>query len=83
MSDYYMGVLIGATLVGIGMGLFPLIIGLMFKRNGLAIGGFIASVIGGFILGLIAALPISLGFTIYLAKQIRDERKVKIEGYDF
>jgi hypothetical protein len=82
-SSFFMGVLFGALLMGVGMGLFPLVIGLIFKRTSLAIGGFVACVIAGFVLGIIAALPTALGFTAYIAVKARDERKAKIEAYDF
>ena len=56
-AAYLIGSIIGALLVGFVFGLVPLICGLIKKRVGLAIGGFAACLVGGFILGLILALP--------------------------
>jgi hypothetical protein len=63
MSEYMVGVFVGAFLIGASMGLFPLILGLIFERKQLAFGGFAACIVAGFILGIIAAFPTALAFS--------------------
>lgn len=65
-SVYLIASLIGAAVVGFVFGLVPLICGLIKKRVGLAIGGFAACLVGGFILGLILALPMCVLFTVLI-----------------
>lgn len=65
-SVYWIASIIGALAVGFVFGLVPLICGLVKKRVGLAIGGFAACLVGGFILGLILALPMCALFTVLI-----------------
>lgn len=65
-SVYLVASIIGALAVGFAFGLVPLICGLVKKRVGLAIGGFAACLVGGFILGLILALPMCVLFTVLI-----------------
>ncbi len=65
-SVYWIASIIGALVVGFVFGLVPLICGLVKKRVGLAIGGFAACLVGGFILGLILALPMCALFTVLI-----------------
>jgi len=51
------------VLLGIFFGTFPLIAGLKMKNRNYAFYGFISSVIGGAILGVILSYPISIIFT--------------------
>ncbi|GAB5491039.1 MAG: hypothetical protein Phog2KO_12540 [Phototrophicaceae bacterium] len=75
--------MIGGSIAGGVVGLFPLSVGIIlnYKQNGIV--AFICSIIAGAILGLIAAVPVSLGFTIYIAKIVKKERKSKTEAYQF
>lgn len=59
------------TTIGIGLavgaicGLVPLVYGLVRGRTGLAIGGFVACLVGGVALGLLLAVPLA-GLFAYL-----------------
>ena len=64
--------------MGTAMGLFPLIVGWMLDYRKIGMIGFGCSIVAGMILGLIAAFPVTLGFTIYIAKQVKSERKSKV-----
>lgn len=75
--------IIAGGIAGLVCGLFPLIIGLIMKQNKLAIWGIIACFVAGMILGLIAAIPTALGFSVAIALKGRDARKAKIDQYDF
>jgi hypothetical protein len=61
------GMIVGAVTVGILYGLVPLLFGLKRQRVGLAWAGFAASTAGGFILGLIGAVPMAAIFTGWIA----------------
>jgi hypothetical protein len=52
------------TLLGVLFGLFPLIVGFKNANRKYAIIGFIASVVGGFLLSIILSFPLALIFTI-------------------
>ncbi len=61
------GMLVGAILIGIVCGLIPLITGIVRKHFVLGIVGLLSCTIGGFILGIILALPIAVIFTVIIA----------------
>lgn len=65
-SSYMIGVLLGALTMGGLWGLMPLLIGK--SRNNLVLGiiGFICSVIGGLLLGIILAAPVAIVFTVII-----------------
>jgi hypothetical protein len=52
-----------ALIAGIVCGLVPLIYGLRRGQTGLAVGGFVACLVGGFVLGLFLAVPLAALFT--------------------
>lgn len=56
----------GALMMGALLGLIPGIIGYKKDKQRLAIGGFIACVIGSFIMGLFLSVPICIIFTIII-----------------
>lgn len=66
-NAYTIGLLIGSLLVGTVCGLAPLITGLIKKRAGLGIVGFISCLVGSFILGIILGLPVAVIFTLIIA----------------
>ena len=55
---------IANTLLGLLFGLFPLVVGLKTGNRKYAFLGLIGSIIGGFILSVVLAVPIALVFTI-------------------
>jgi hypothetical protein len=61
------GMIVGAIAVGIICGLVPLIFGLKKQRVALAWAGFAASAAGGFILGLLGAIPMAAIFSGWIA----------------
>lgn len=82
-ENFLLFAIIVGGVAGLVVGLFPLIVGLIMNQNRLAVTGIFACGIAGMILGLIAAIPTSLGFTIAIALKARDSRKSKVETYDF
>jgi hypothetical protein len=55
---------IANTILGVLFGLFPLVVGLRTGNRKYAFVGFIGSLVGGFLLSVILAVPIALIFTI-------------------
>ena len=64
LSPFQAGVLLGAGL-GFILGLIPLILGIVKKKTKIGVLGFIGSIIGNAILGLLLSIPI-VGICIYL-----------------
>lgn len=64
-SEFFTSVIVAALWIGIISGCIPLIYGLSRGQLGLAIGGFFACVVSGFIGGAIMAFPIA-GVFFYL-----------------
>lgn len=62
----YPAVILGALIAGALLGLIPGIIGYKKEKQGLAIGGFIACVVGSFLLGLYLSVPICIIFTVII-----------------
>ena len=65
-TAHLIGILLGALFVGALCGLLPLFVGLKRQKTGLAVAGLISCVIGGFILGIILALPVAIVFTVII-----------------
>lgn len=63
-AAYYIGVVVGALAVGAILGIAPLIVGLKKDKKGLAIGGFVACIVAGFVAGILLALPVCIGFVV-------------------
>ncbi len=76
------GVLFGALLIGGLLGLAPLILGVLKHKLGLGIGGFIACVAGGFILGILLAAPVCALFIWLIVRQSDSdvEKAVDVDG---
>lgn len=55
---------IANTILGVLFGLFPLVVGLKTGNRKYALIGFIGSLVGGFLLSVILAVPIALIFTV-------------------
>ncbi len=64
LSPFQAGLLLGAGL-GFVLGLIPLILGIIKKKTKIGILGFVGSIIGNTILGLLLSGPI-VGVCIYL-----------------
>lgn len=62
----YSAVIFGALTMGAILGLIPGIIGYKKGKQGLAIGGFIACIIGSFLLGLFLSVPMCVIFTVII-----------------
>ena len=67
--------IIGAILAGVVCGLVPLITGLVRGEKGLAWGGFAACIVGGFVLGLILAVPLAIVFTVLIWKNSKEKHQ--------
>lgn len=65
-SYYLITSIIGALVVGIICGLAPLIAGKVKNQFKLGLIGFICCIVGGFILGIILALPAAIIFTLVI-----------------
>ena len=63
MTSEMGSVIFGALLMGALLGLIPGIVGYKKGKQGLAIGGFIACVVGSFLLGLALSIPACIIFT--------------------
>jgi hypothetical protein len=63
--------IIGALVAGAICGLVPLIYGLTRGQTALAVGGFVACVIGGLLLGVILAVPLAALFAYLIWRQGR------------
>lgn len=64
----------GALLIGIFSGCVPLIYGLNKNQPALALGGFFACVISGFVLGAILAFPMSGLFFFFIKNNGKSSR---------
>jgi hypothetical protein len=82
-SNYLIIAIIAGGIAGFVVGLFPLIIGHVLDQKRLGVTGIITCVICGFILGLLLAVPVALGFTVAIAIKSRNKRKKKVDVYDF
>lgn len=71
--DYQTSVLIGALGAGAIIGLIPLIVGIVKKKNGLAAAGFIACIIGSYLLGLFLSIPLCAIFTFVIVYSSKKE----------
>ena len=69
------GFIIGALLMGAIMGAFPLTLGLIKGRKKLAIGGFVACLVGSLILGLLLSVPLAILFVILIFVTERKSRE--------
>ena len=65
-------IIIGALIAGVVCGLVPLVFGLMRGQTALAVGGFVACIAGGFVLGILLALPLAILFTVLIHTQSKD-----------
>ena len=63
--------IIGAFVAGAICGLVPLVYGLATGETGLAVGGFVACVIGGLLLGVLLAVPMAAIFAWLIWRQRR------------
>lgn len=70
-----MEVWVGALIAGVVAGLFPLVFGLTRDQTPLAIGGFVACLASGLVLGLLLAAPVAVLFMIVIYMQSRDEQR--------
>jgi hypothetical protein len=61
---------IANTLLGLLFGLFPLVVGLKTGHRKHAFLGLVGSIIGGFILSVILAVPIAMVFTILALRPV-------------
>lgn len=63
---FSIGQIIGSLFMGAIIGAFPLTWGLIKNRKKLAIGGFVACIIGSFIFGIFLSVPLSILFIILI-----------------
>lgn len=59
--------IIGAVVIGALCGLIPFFLGRRRGRAGLGLAGLISCIVGGFLLGIILALPLALIFAVIIA----------------
>ena len=64
-------VIVGALIVGVVCGLFPLVFGLTRGQTALAVGGFVACIAGGLVLGILLALPLAILFMVLIHTRSR------------
>ena len=63
---YTIGVLVGGLAIGALCGILPLVIGLKRNKRSLAIVSMATCIVGGLILGIFLALPVSIVWTVIL-----------------
>ena len=63
---FYIGFFIGALVMGSIVGLIPLIAGIVKKKKGLAIAGFITCIICNFIAGVFLSVPAAIVFLLII-----------------
>ena len=68
-NEIILYIAIANTILGMLLGSFPLITGIFLKNRKLGIYGFIISVIGGAILGVLLSYPIAAVFTWLILKK--------------
>ena len=61
---FSIGAVVGSLLVGVLLGLVPLILGQYVGEAKFGRLGFLLSVVAGFIAGAIGAVPVSIGFAV-------------------
>jgi MFS family permease len=66
-AAYAIGTIVGSLVSGALVGLVPLIMGLKKNFKGLAIGGFVACLVGSFLMGLLLSVPICVVFAVIIA----------------
>ena len=71
--------IIGALVGGFVVGLIPLILGLKFKQTGMAVGSFIATIIGSCILGIFLSIPICVISSIIIISRGDQTPKVSYQ----
>ncbi|HYJ90231.1 MAG TPA: hypothetical protein VEV84_02900 [Pyrinomonadaceae bacterium] len=63
-NDLFIYLGIANTVLGFLFGLFPLIVGLKTGNRKFGVIGLIASLIGGFLLSIVLAVPVAIVFTL-------------------
>ena len=79
--DFYDIALMGAGL-GALLGLIPLIAGFLKKRKLYGFGGFLASIVGGAIMGVLLSVPLIVLFTWLIYKNPETVGAVRTENSD-
>ena len=69
-------VIVGAIVMGVVIGLIPLIYGLIKHKYGFAIGGFFACVVGHFLLGLFLSIPLCILFSFLVYNATKNKTQV-------
>lgn len=80
MSAYQVGVLIGSIGVGCIMGAIPAICGAVKGKIRLAVIGFFACVISGFLLGLLLSVPVCAVFVFLIFKRKPEKKSIEIDN---
>ena len=68
---WILGALGGSLLVGAGLGLIPLVLGIHLNQAKFGRIAFLWSVVAGFFGGVLAAVPVSIGFVIAIIMRRR------------
>ena len=62
---------VAGGIVGVVCGLIPFITGLVRGDTTLAIGGLVACILGGVVLGLLLAVPLAILFTVLIVRRTK------------
>jgi ABC-type Mn2+/Zn2+ transport system permease subunit len=76
-AGYWFGVVFGALMVGMLCGLLPWFLGRWRGHPGVAAAGMLACVVGGFLFGLIGAVPTAVVFAIVIALLPAPKKRVR------
>ncbi|MDC7293267.1 MULTISPECIES: hypothetical protein [unclassified Butyrivibrio] len=71
-SAYAIGAVVGSLVMGIVLGLVPLITGIKKQKVGLGVGGFFACLVGAFVLGILLGAPLCGLFMFLILRKPKD-----------
>ncbi len=68
---FFTGVVLGAVVVGLVVGLIPLAVGALTRQRPLGVKGFISCLIASLVGGALVAIPVAAVFCIYIVIKSR------------
>ena len=71
-SAYAIGAVVGSLVMGVVLGLVPLITGIKKQKVGLGVGGFFACLVGAFVLGILLGAPLCGLFMFLILRKPKD-----------
>jgi len=72
---FAVGAFVPSLIIGAALGLIPLLFGEYVDERALGRKAFLFSVLAGLVLGIIGALPVSIGFSVAISRKRRARRR--------